>query len=257
MARLTEVVAFLDAELRTGEINDYPSALNGLQLANSGSVSHVAAAVDFSTAVVRSAAERKADLLILHHGIFWSGLTRIVGPRHEQLSTLLAGQIAVYSSHLPLDLHPRWGNNALLAREFGLVANGGFASSQGVEIGVRGTSDVATADLATRVQAFCSKHGHHLVTTPLAPGQRTARWGICSGAGASSDTIDEALSLGLDTIIVGEGPHHTAVRAADAGLTIFYAGHYATETPGVRAIADEVARQFSITSSFIESPTGL
>jgi len=257
MARLTEVVDFLDAELRTAEINDYPSALNGLQLANQGSVAHVAAAVDFSTAVVRAAVARKADLLILHHGIFWSGLTRIVGPRHEQLSALLSSGIAVYSSHLPLDLHSRFGNNVLLAREFGLVPNGGFASSQGVEIGVRGSSDLATADLADRVRAFCAKHGHHLVTTSLRAGQRTTRWGICSGAGASSDTIDEALSLGLDTIIVGEGPHHTAVRAADAGLTILYAGHYATETPGVRAIADEVARHFKITSSFIESPTGL
>ena len=257
MAKLDDIVAWLDKELRTAEINDYPAALNGLQLANSGSVTHVAAAVDYSLAVVRAAAERKADLLILHHGMFWSGLSRIVGPRREQLSTLLTKDIAVYSSHLPLDLHARFGNNALLAREFDLVASGGFASSQGVEIGLRGESDVSTADLADKVRAFCSRHGRDLVTTPIRSGQRTMKWGICSGAGASTDTVDEALSLGLDTIIVGEGPHHTAVRAADYGLTVFYGGHYATETPGVAAIADQVAKRFKITSSFIDSPTGL
>jgi dinuclear metal center YbgI/SA1388 family protein len=257
MAELRDIVRFLDEELNTGGINDYPGALNGLQLANRGTVQHVAASVDFSTVVVNEAVARKADLLILHHGMFWTGPKPIVGAAYERLSLLLANDVAVYSSHLPLDLHARYGNNVLLARELGLIPSGGFASSQGVMIGVSGTSDVATSELIERVDSFCTQHRRQLVTTPIRGGQKTLRWGICSGAGASADTLKEATQLGLDTIIVGEGPHHTAVQAVDAGITVLYAGHYATETVGVRAIADEVARRFGIESSFIEAPTGL
>ena len=257
MAALAEIVHFLDAALRTAEISDYPAALNGLQLANRGSVRHVAAAVDFSTAVVREAVTRGADLLILHHGMFWAEAIPIIGPRFEQLSLLMANDIAVYGSHLPLDLHPEYGNNSLLARELGLTPSGGFALSHGVVIGVSGTSDLLTSELVSRAEMFCDQHARRLVTTPIRSGQRTLRWGICTGAGASTDTLNEAVERGLDTLIVGEGPHHTAVQAVDSGLTVLYAGHYATETLGVQAIAAEVAKQFNITSSFIEAPTGL
>ena len=257
MAALAEIVAFLDAELRTSEIKDYPAAMNGLQLANSGEVRHVAAAVDFSTGVVLEAVARGANMLVLHHGMFWAEAVPIVGPRYHRLSLLLKHDIAVYASHLPLDLHPRLGNNVLLARELGLAPSAGFASSQGVMIGVSGTSDILTSKLVEQVSSFCEQNARRLVTTPVRSGQMTRRWGICSGAGASTDTLAEAVELGLDTIIVGEGPHHTAVQASDLGITVLYAGHYATETLGVNAIAAEVATRFGIDSSVIEAPTGL
>lgn len=257
MAALAEIVAFLDAELRTSEITDYPAAMNGLQLANQGTVRHVAAAVDFSTSVVLEAVARGANMLVLHHGMFWAEALPIVGPRYQRLSLLLKHDIAVYASHLPLDLHPRFGNNVLLARELGFTPSGGFASSQGVMIGVSGTSEIPTSTLVERTSVFCERNGRHLVTTPIRAGQMTRRWGICSGAGASTDTLHEAAQLGLDTIIVGEGPHHTAVQAPDLGIAVLYAGHYATETLGVKAIVAEVATRFSIASSFIEAPTGL
>lgn len=257
MAALAEIVAFLDAELRTSEIQDYPAALNGLQLANRGNVNHIAAAVDFSTIVVREAIGRGANLLVLHHGMFWADAVPIVGPQYHRLALLLANDIAVYGSHLPLDLHPKFGNNTLLARELGLKPAAGFATSRGVAIGVSGSTEISTAELVERANAFCERNARRLVTTPIRSGQLTRRWGICSGAGASTDTLKEAVELGLDTIIVGEGPHHTAVQAADLGVTVLYAGHYATETLGVKAIAAEVAKRFGITSSFIEAPTGL
>ena len=257
MAALADIVAFLDAELRTSEIPDYPAAMNGLQLANRGDVSHVAAAVDFSATVVHEAVTRGASMLILHHGMFWADATPIVGPRYHRLSLLFENDVAVYASHLPLDLHPRFGNNVLLAQELGLTPSGGFASSQGVVIGVSGSSDILTATLVERAKAFCERNARHLVTTPVRARQMTRRWGICSGAGASTDTLDEAVELGLDTLIVGEGPHHTAVQAPDLGITILYAGHYATETLGVKALVAEVATRFGIASSFIEAPTGL
>ncbi len=257
MASLDSIVEFLDRELRTREVPDYPGALNGLQAKNNGTVTHVAAAVDCSTVAVRAAAERGADLLLVHHGMFWGGAAPLVGGNYDRTRLLLEKNIAVYSSHIPLDLHPVWGNNALLAKELGLEPSGGFAMMRGVAVGVSGETDTATNALKDRATAFSSRFGTTLVCTPLRAQQRTRRWAMCSGAGASPETLREAADVGIDTLIVGEGPHHTAVQAADSGLTIMYLGHYATETLGVRALAGEIASRFSIASSFIEAPTGL
>jgi putative NIF3 family GTP cyclohydrolase 1 type 2 len=128
---------------------------------------------------------------------------------------------------------------------------------RGVAVGVGGESDFSTHDLRERARAFSSRFGTTLVCTPLRDGQRTRRWAMCSGAGASPETLREAADHGVDTLIVGEGPHHTAVQATDSGLTVMYLGHYATETLGVRALATELASRFSIESSFIEASTGL
>jgi dinuclear metal center YbgI/SA1388 family protein len=257
MASLGDIVDFLDRELRTREVPDYTGALNGLQAQNDGTVTHVAAAVDCSTVAVRAAADRGADLLLVHHGMFWSGATPLVGAAFDRTRLLFEKNIAVYSSHIPLDLHPAWGNNVLLARELGLEPSGGFAMMRGVAVGVRGESDLATGLLKDRATAFSARFGTTLVSTPIREQQRTRRWAMCSGAGASPETLREAADLGIDTLIVGEGPHHTAVQATDNGLTIMYLGHYATETLGVRALANELAARFAIKASFIEATTGL
>jgi dinuclear metal center YbgI/SA1388 family protein len=257
MALLAEIVAYLDSELRPGDIPDHAGALNGLQLANPGEVNHIAGAVDYSLATIQGAVDRGADMLVLHHGMFWTDPLPLTGLAYRRISLLTASGIAVYGSHIPLDLHPRFGNNVLLANELGLVPTGGFAQMRGLAIGVSGVADIATSELVDRTRAFCEGHSHRLVTTPVSSSQRTRKWGICTGAGASSDTLKEAADAGIDTIIVGEGPHHTAVQAVDLGITVLYAGHYATETLGVAAIAGEVGRRFNIESSFIEAPTGL
>jgi dinuclear metal center YbgI/SA1388 family protein len=254
---LPELAAWLDALLRTTEIPDYPPAQNGVQLAHQGPVTRVAAAVDFSARTAHEAATRGANLLLVHHGMFWGGARAIVGPAYERLRVLLAHDVAVYASHLPLDAHPELGNNVLLARALGLEPTAGFARFQTVEVGVRGECDLPTAELVARARAFARAQQGDVVATPHAPEQRTRRWGICTGAGASSDSIREALALGIDTLIVGEGPHHTAVDAADHGLVVIYAGHYATETLGVRALAERIEREFGIPWFFIEAPTGL
>jgi putative NIF3 family GTP cyclohydrolase 1 type 2 len=189
--------------------------------------------------------------------MFWGGAAPLVGAAFERVRTAMEKGIAIYSSHIPLDLHPRWGNNVLLARELQLTPTAGFAELRGVAVGVRGEADVPTADLRKRAAEFSARHGSTLVCTPLREQQRTQRWAMCTGAGASSDTLREAADLGIDTLIVGEGPHHTAVQAVDSGLTIMYLGHYATETLGVIALANEIATRFGVESSFIEAPTGL
>ena len=254
---LSVLVRYLDDLLETDGTPDYPNAVNGLQMANSGPVTKVAAAVDFSAQTLASAIGEGANFLIVHHGMFWSGLEAVRGLAYDRMHQLVKNDVAVYSSHLPLDRHPRFGNNVLLASELGLTPSGGFARFQTIEIGVRGDADVDTSVLASRAAAFAGAHGGSLRTTPIPEGHRTRRWAICTGGGASAETLREAAEQEIDTLIVGEGAHWTAVHAADAGLVILYAGHYATETFGVRALAEHVGERFSVPWVFLPHPTGL
>lgn len=257
MPRLDAIVAHLDTLLATADTPDYGPALNGLQLANGGEVHGIAAAVDYSMAGVEGAIAAGANLLLLHHGMFWGGAQPIRGVAYERLRRLVAHDVAVYASHLPLDRHPTLGNNVLLARELGLVSSGEFARYKTISVGVRGESDVATADLVARAQALAGAFAGTVVATPHDAARRTRRWGICTGAGASSDSLQEATALGLDTLIVGEGPHHTGVEARELGIVVIYAGHYATETLGVRALARHAGEEFGVPWTFIDAPTGL
>jgi dinuclear metal center YbgI/SA1388 family protein len=254
---LDDVVRYLDDLLRTADVPDAEPALNGLQLANSGRVRRVAAAVDFSAQTVSAAVEAGADLLVVHHGMFWRGAQPLIGSGYHRLKMAIEADLAVYSSHIPLDIHPELGNNALLARALQLQADGRFGRYKGVEIGVSGPSDLSTGELAERVQRFASAYRTTVVHTPIPDGRRTQRLAIITGAGAGSDTLDEARERGVDTLIVGEGPHHSAVQAMEQGTAVIYGGHYATETPGVRALAERIARQFGVSHTFVDVPTGL
>jgi dinuclear metal center YbgI/SA1388 family protein len=231
--------------------------MNGVQVEHVGPVRHCAVAVDASLRTIDATIERGATLLIVHHGLFWGGAQPLRGRAFERVRRLIAHDIAVYSSHLPLDLHPEIGNNVLLARELGLEPSAGFARFQSVAIGVMGDADVETSALIARCEALSQREGGRLMTVGASAGRRTRRWAICSGAGASSETLREAAAAGVDTMIVGEGPHHTAVDAPELGLAILYAGHYATETFGVRALGREVERVFRVPWSFIDAPSGL
>ena len=198
-----------------------------------------------------------ANLLLVHHGMFWGGTQPIVGSRRQRLHALLTHDVAVYSAHLPLDVHSVFGNNALLAKRLGLEASGGFGRYQSIDVGLSGTSDVATRVLAARARELASEYRGQLVATQFDATRVTRRWGVCTGAGADSSTLREAHERGIDTLIVGEGPHYTAVEARELGIAVLYVGHYATETLGVRALGDAVAKQFGISSTFIDVPTGL
>jgi len=258
MADLEEIVRYLDGDLRSAEVPDYDAALNGLQLANrSGKVTKVACAVDFSANTVAGAVEQGANLLVVHHGMFWRGQHPIVGRAFDRLATAITADLAVYSSHIPLDLHARLGNNVLLARELGLEPSGTFGRYKSIEIGVMGTSDVSTSSILERLRNFAGRFATTVVHTPLSSTRRTRRWAVITGAGASAQTLAEAAEREIDTFIVGEGAHHTAVHAIESGLAIMYAGHYATETLGVRAVAAELEERFGVSTSFVDVPTGL
>ena len=257
MTDLAAIASYLDALLGTESIPDYPGAFNGIQVANEGTITRIAASVDVSRRVIDAAIHSGANLLLVHHGMLWGGAQRIIDGAYDRLRSLLAHNVAVYSSHLPLDAHPTFGNNVLLARTFGLEPAGGFARYRTIDVGIRGECDCETASLLVRADAFARTHGGVARSTEIVPGRRTRRWAICTGAGASSETLIEAHALQIDTLIVGEGPHHTAVAADDAGIVIIYAGHYATETLGVSALAEHLTSTFGIPSTFIAAPTGL
>ncbi|MCY7379261.1 MAG: Nif3-like dinuclear metal center hexameric protein [Gemmatimonadaceae bacterium] len=256
-APLASIAHHLDTLLRTAEIPDHAGALNGVQVEHDGPVVRCAVAVDASRHTIEGAIAAGANLLVVHHGLFWGGVQPLRGPFYERIRLLLAHDVALYSSHLPLDLHSTHGNNPLLARALGLTPTAGFARFQGIAVGVMGDTDIETSALADRLRLIAEREGGHLVTIGADTGRRTRRWAICTGAGASSDTLREAASAGVDTLIVGEGPHHTGVDARELGIAVLYAGHYATETFGVRAVGAELERTFGLPWAFVAAPTGL
>ena len=254
---LHDVARHLDAVLRTNEVPDYPGAMNGVQVEHDGPVTRCAVAVDASLQTIDAAITSRANLLVVHHGLFWAGAQPLRGRVFQRVRRLVTHDVAVYASHLPLDLHPTLGNNAILARTLELTPSAGFARFQSVAIGLMGDTDVDTSTLVDRCDVLARREGGRLVAVGLKEGRRTHRWALCTGAGATSETLREASAAGVDTLIVGEGPHHTAVEATELGIAVLYVGHYATETFGVRALGAEIERVFGIPWSFVAAPTGL
>lgn len=248
---------YADTLLESGSTADYPNALNGIQFENRSAIRGIASAVDFSSRSIEGAIATDCNLLIVHHGMFWAGPQRLTGAAFRIVERLIESDIAVYSSHLPLDRHPTLGNNVLLANELGLSPTAGFARFENVFIGVSGESDIDTSVIIKRARQFAARHGGDARVSLSKESRKTKRWAICTGAGASADTLKEAREREIDTLIVGEGPHWTAVHAEENDLVIIYAGHYATETLGVRALAEHLGERFNLPSHFVSAPTGL
>jgi len=251
MVRTADVVAYLDGYLRTAELPDADAALNGLQVDNPGAVSRVAAAVDASERAIEEALRRGCDLLLVHHGLFWDGNRPVVKSRYRKLKRLLDGGVAVYSAHIPLDVHPEVGNNVLLAGELGIEVEGQFGDYRGVKIGSYGRLDLRREALAARLHDVLGVPVRFIAGGP----ERIRRAGVITGAG--SGAIEEAISLGLDAFITGEGPHHSYFHAMEGGLNLYYGGHWATETWGVKALARHLEQRFGLTWEFLDLPTGL
>ena len=254
---LGELARYTDGLLETKSTPDYPNAVNGVQMHNQAAIRKVAAAVDFSTRAIQGAISSGANLLLVHHGMFWGGLEAITGSHYGRVRMLIEADIAVYASHLPLDRHPTLGNNALLAKELGLQPSAPFARFENTFIGLCGESDIETEAIIKSARGFARTYGGDVRTSLVQPDRRTRKWAICTGAGASTDTLREAAAMGVDTLIVGEGPHWTAIHGEENDLVIIYAGHYATETLGVCALAQHLSTKFDLPWSFVSAPTGL
>lgn len=245
--KLTELVAYLDDTMRLGEIKDYPNALNGLQVENRGEVARVAAAVDACEAVLAAAVKSGADLLLVHHGLFWGGLAPVTGPGYRKLRLALENNLAVYSAHLPLDAHPALGNNALLCDALGLSKE----RAPFLDIGWRIEEEIEREVLLHRLESAVAGRVH------VAPGGPAVARRIGVVTGGAGGEIARAAAEGVDTFITGEGPHWSYTAAEELGVNLFYAGHYATETFGVEALAAHLEEKFGLPWEFLHHPSGL
>lgn len=250
-ASLAAIVQHCDRLLRTTTIGDYNGAVNGLQMANDGSVTRIAAAVDASLATVKLAIRSKASLLLVHHGLFWGPSHPWTGKRHQLIRLLVENNLAVYSSHLPLDAHPTLGNNALLGSALGLGKPQPFFLSHGQPIGLQFKARLSRNELAKRLQRAT---GSRPLLIP-GGGEICRRIGVVTG-GAGGE-LKQAAGEGVDTFITGEGPHWTYALAEELEINVLYGGHYATETFGVKALAAELSRKFKVPWTFVDHPTGL
>lgn len=250
-ASLAVIVKYCDWLLRPSEMWDYEGAVNGLQVENNGVVTRIAAAVDASLATVRLAAGAKADLLVVHHGLFWGATHPWTGTRHQLQRALIENNIAVYSSHLPLDAHPRHGNNALLCDALGFKNLKPFFFDHNQFLGFQTRTKVSRAGLVEQLRKATGAEPRLLAGGP----EICRKIGVVTG-GAGGD-LRKAANEGVDTFITGEGPHWTFPLAEELGVNVLYGGHYATETFGVRSLGTELSRKFRLPFVFLDHPSGL
>jgi dinuclear metal center YbgI/SA1388 family protein len=252
---LSELVTTLDTLLRTREIEDYPRALNGLQVENGGAIIRIIAAVDACESVIREASSVRGTLLLVHHGLFWNGVQRITGAFHRKLRAAIEGDLALYSSHLPLDLHPQLGNNVLLARALGLTRLKPAFVLKGHPVGMGGSIRALSREaLKAKISEVVGGSVH------LAPGGSEAIRSVLVVSGGAGGEVARVAELGadaFDAFVTGEGPHWSYTAAEELGINLYYAGHYATETFGVKALAAHLGRKTGLPWSFLDHPTGL
>lgn len=251
MPVVEEIVSYANDYLRVSECGDWTNALNGLQVENSGRVRKIGAAVDASTRVFSLAADAGVDFLIVHHGLFWPGLRRVTASLHRQLALLFERDIALYSAHLPLDVHSVVGNNAQLATALGFDETEPFLETKGQPIGVKTQAAITRDELLRRLEYSL---GGPVQLFGFGPTE-TKTIGIVSGSGASD--LYAVARHGIDTFVTGEASHPAAIAAEELGLNLLLGGHYATETFGVKALAAHLAQRFELPWEFLDAPTGL
>jgi len=245
------LVRHCDQLLRIAEVPDYDGAVNGLQVDREGMVRRIAAAVDATPATIQLAAKAGADLLLVHHGLFWNTRHPWTGANYRLLRLLIEANVAVYSAHLPLDVHPKLGNNARLCAALGLTRLKPFLFERGIHVGFQSSTAVPLKRLSARLtEAVCGPV--HVI--PAGP-KICRRIGVVTG-GAGGE-LRQAAAEGVDTFITGEGAHWTHALAEELGINVLYAGHYATETFGVKALAEHLAGRFRLAWTFLDHPTGL
>ena len=259
---LADIVAHLDQYLRIRDIPDDGNAHNGLQVENRGVVGRVVAAVDASLATIEglgapAPSTAAPALLLVHHGLFWDGTQPVTGRRYRRLRALLERDAALYAAHIPLDLHPEVGNNAGLARLLALEEQRPFGQHKGVLIGVAGRAPALLRDrgaLAARLSEVVGIAAPEVRLIPGGPAEVSTIGVITGGAGSA---ILQAREAGCDTFVTGEGAAHTYFDAMEFGVNVLYAGHYATETIGVRLLAEHLATRFGLPWEFHDHPTGM
>ena len=250
-ASLASICDYLDSALGIPGFPDYGNALNGLQVEGRGPVRRVGASVDASVASITAAVEERMDLLIVHHGIYWDGMQPVTKRRYERIAPLIRAGSALYSAHLPLDAHPELGNAAQLARRLGLEVGERFGRFAEIEVGFVARTDEERGDFRGRVEEALGAPVRLIDGGP----PRVRRVGVVTGGGGKF--VSEAAGAGLDTLLTGEASHHVYTDANELGVNVLLAGHYATETFGVLALAKALEVRFGVPWKFLDFPSGL
>jgi len=245
------LVRWLDEYLKIHDFKD-PS-LNGLQVEGRAEVRRIGVSVDAAQAIFDKAALAQVDFLITHHGLFWGQQFPIVGHQKKRLEKLFSAGINLYTAHLPLDAHPEVGNNAVLARELGLQGLEPFPHPKYGNIGWVGHF-VEPQPLALVEERIGELTGMQPLVVGAGP-QEVRRVGIVSGGGAGE--VGLAKALGCDLYITGEPSHAHYHEPFELGINVIYAGHYDSETFGVKALAARLEQEFGLPWVFLEHPTGL
>jgi dinuclear metal center YbgI/SA1388 family protein len=247
---LQDLVAYCDRRTRRSAFKDAPGAFNGLQVANDGRITKIGAAVDAGLVPFQKAVTAGVDFLIVHHGMYWDMPRPLTGPVYERVATLVRGNCALYSNHLPLDGHPEIGNNALLARELGLKASLPFLVRDGEAIGCIAKTTLKRAALRKKLESLYSR------VIALEYGSAAPRAiAFCSGSGNSA--VPELGPAGVDTLVTGELREEWFNVAQEQKLNLYLCGHYATEVHAVKALAAELAKKFGLPWEFIATENPL
>jgi len=250
-SRLNDITAWLDMTLRTTEFADYSGAMNGLQVENSGLIQRVAVAVDCCESTMRMAVDAQSQLLVVHHGLFWRPITPLTGPNYRKIKLAIDHNLAVYSSHLPLDAHEELGNNVLLADALGLGKGEACFEAKGQNVGRIIDCDIDRKELIERLERVVRGS---VIVAPGGPAKVRKVAVISGGAGGE---LAEVAAHGVDTFITGEGAHWCYSVAEELGVNLLLAGHYATETFGVKALGAAVSKEFGVSWQFLDHPSGL
>jgi len=249
--KLESLLQYLAGYLDLENVPDYPPAHNGLQVDGPDEVARIGFAVDASERAIEMAVREDCDLLVVHHGMFWDGGVPVVGRRFRKLHALMGAKMGLYAAHLPLDGHAEVGNCAVLTRELGLEPAGRFGDYSGYEMGFWAETDEDPREFRDRIAGVVGRDVHMID----GGADRIYRVGIVTGA--ASSLIPDAAAAGLDALLTGEGPHHSYYDAVEHGVTAYYAGHYATETWGLKALGAHLEERFELPWVFLDDPSGL
>jgi dinuclear metal center YbgI/SA1388 family protein len=252
--KLLDLDRYFRSVLDIGGLQASDSSLNGLQVGDMrNEVRTVAFAVDACMGSFIRAAEAGAELLFVHHGLFWGQPVPVSGLLYERLSYLIGKGLGLYACHLPLDAHAQVGNNAVLADLLGLEEREPFGRSHGAAVGMRGRlpSPMSLEEAIARVLPDGSSP---LAVLPFGPS--SIRTVACVSGSASREAL-EALEAGVDLFVTGEASHAVYHSLEEGGMSLIAAGHYATETWGVKALSERVSRDTGLSSFFIDLPTGI
>jgi len=241
---------YLDNLLDIKEIKDSANAMNGLQVQNTGDIKKVGLAVDLCMATIEKAIAAECNMMFVHHGMLWGGVKPIRGNFYDKISTMMCENLGLYSAHLPLDMHPVLGNNKVLAGQLELNELEPFGEYEGQKIGFKGRlKSLSAEELGAKLE---DKLGSPVKVIGSGEVQTL---GVVSGGAA--DILSQAAVAGLDAYLTGEGSNHHYHEAIENECVLILAGHYATETGGVKAVGKHLEEQFGIKTEFIDYPTGI